>query len=438
MPLSQNLECLLCQKSGALQYVYSTPHGKYNFCSVDCLGQSKTAPWFKLIEDLKITTLAQEVEIQALKNELARFGPLFVNNEESVMINTNNDLALQTNIYENDMVGGSENNFQCHENNSQFHGNNVQNHEFNVLLDNFEESTTNNLSLQTNIQENNSNTGEGFENNGQNCNNGNNRHEFQNNAHEVRNNNDTVKLAKKRQCNFCKKKFSPKYLRKHIRAVHEGQRTLSCYICSKIFSLFSGNYLSEHIRIVHGGQNDDLAPINIDPIHENNGHQLENVTQEIENNGQNNELFTHSYSLKSHNKLVHEKPQLDVNRFWQCNWGQTCTKTFKSKQIAQRHIDNVHKGLKKYVCQQCGKSYTQSPNLKSHVQIVHEEISPFMCGLCGDSFKHRTTIKRHMKKVHSGMDVKPEAAEDEEDMEMEGEMETTISAELTKIKILQK
>ena len=43
-----------------------------------------------------------------------------------------------------------------------------------------------------------------------------------------------------------------------------------------------------------------------------------------------------------------------------------------------------------------------------------------------------------MKKVHSGMDVKPEAAEDEEDMEMEGEMETTISAELTKIKIIQK
>ena len=304
MPLSQNLECLLCQKSGTLQYVYSTPHGKYNFCSVDCLGPSKTAPWFKLIEDLKITTLAQEVEIQALKNELARFGPLFVNNEESVMINTNNDLVLHTNNHENGMVGGSENNFQCHENNSQFHGNNVQNHEFNVLLDNFEESTTNNLSLQTNIQENNCNTGEGYENNGQNSNNGNNRHEFQNNAHEVRNNNDTVKLAIKRQCNFCKKKFSPNYLRKHIRAVHEGQRTHSCYICGKTFSLLnSGNYLSKHIRTVHGGLNIDLAP-----IHENNGHQLENDTQEVENNGQNNEVFTHSHSLKSHNQLVHEKP----------------------------------------------------------------------------------------------------------------------------------
>ena len=83
--------------------------------------------------------------------------------------------------------------------------------------------------------------------------------------------------------------------------------------------------------------------------------------------------FTESHSLKSHNQLVHEKPQLDVNRFWKCNWGQACTKTFKSKQLAQHHIDNVHKGLKKYVCQQCDKSYTQSHSLKSHVQIVHKK-----------------------------------------------------------------
>ena len=131
-------------------------------------------------------------------------------------------------------------------------------------------------------------------------------------------------------------------------------------------------------------------------------------------------FFTESHSLKSHNQLVHEKPQLDVNGFWQCNWGQACTKTYKSnsKQLVQRHIDNVHKGLKKYACQQCDKSYTQSHSLKSHVQIVHEKVSPFVCVLCGNSFKQRITIKRHMKKVHSGVDVKPEAAEDEEDMEV--------------------
>ena len=130
--------------------------------------------------------------------------------------------------------------------------------------------------------------------------------------------------------------------------------------------------------------------------------------------------FTESHSLKSHNQLVHEKPQLDVNGFWQCNWGQACTKTYKSnsKQLVQRHIDNVHKGLKKYACQQCDKSYTQSHSLKSHVQIVHEKVSPFVCVLCGNSFKQRITIKRHMKKVHSGVDVKPEAAEKEEDMEV--------------------
>ena len=212
MPLSQNLPCFLCQKTGALQYIYSTTQGKYEFCSVDCLGEAKKHPWFQLIEDLKTTNSAQtsifraqEMEIQCLRNEVARLDVLvanyliisdtkclpfqrndqenndftseesprsppastglsrsppvhipLVNSEELIMTNMSSQIISLSQINDQDNnVNTSEG---SEDTNGQNQENDHQDYELNVPLTKFEESVeinTNDLVIKMNDQENN-------------------------------------------------------------------------------------------------------------------------------------------------------------------------------------------------------------------------------------------------------------------------------------------
>ena len=171
MPLSQNLQCFLCQKTGALQYIYSTTQGKYEFCSVDCLGEAKKHPWFQLIEDLKTTNSmqtsifrAQEVEIQNLKNEVARLDVLVAN---SVITSDTKCLPFQRNDQENNDFIGEES--PCSPPASP--GGLSRSPSVHIPLVNSEELIITNIMTlsQTNDQDNNANASEGSENtNGQN------------------------------------------------------------------------------------------------------------------------------------------------------------------------------------------------------------------------------------------------------------------------------
>ena len=175
MPLSQNLQCFLCQKTGALQYIYSTTQGKYEFCSVDCLGEAKKHPWFQLIEDLKTTNSAQtsifraqEVEIQCLKNEVARLDVLVAN---SVITSDTKCLPFQRNDQENNDFMGEES--PCSPPASP--GGLSRSPSVHIPLVNSEELIMTNMSSQIislsqiNDQDNKANTSEGSENtNGQN------------------------------------------------------------------------------------------------------------------------------------------------------------------------------------------------------------------------------------------------------------------------------
>ena len=177
MPLSQK-QCFLCQKTGALQYIFSTTQGKYEFCSVDCLGEAKKHPWFQLIEDLKTTNSmqtsifrAQEVEIQNLKNEVACLDVLVAN---SFITSDTKCLPFQRNDQDNNDLMGEESeiyNGRDHENNREVDENNGQDIEPDIPLVNSEELIITNIMTisQNNDQDNNANASEGSENtNGQN------------------------------------------------------------------------------------------------------------------------------------------------------------------------------------------------------------------------------------------------------------------------------
>ena len=56
-----------------------------------------------------------------------------------------------------------------------------------------------------------------------------------------------------------------------------------------------------------------------------------------------------------------------------------CNKLFGHSSNLNRHIQEVHQGIKKSSCSQCGKKFSQASDLKRHVQSVHKDIRKYEC-----------------------------------------------------------
>jgi len=107
--------------------------------------------------------------------------------------------------------------------------------------------------------------------------------------------------------------------------------------------------------------------------------------------------FDKSIKLRLHKKRVHEDLKIKDKK---CDF---CGKPFGSKQVLDRHINSVHRGLKEFSCKMCDKSYTQSHSLNYHVKIHHEGMKAekrYKCDLCEKAFTQSHSLKDHQKKAH--------------------------------------
>ena len=50
-----------------------------------------------------------------------------------------------------------------------------------------------------------------------------------------------------------------------------------------------------------------------------------------------------------------------------------CGEKRSSTSATMRHIDTVHKGIKRFKCDYCSNAYGQSHELKKHLQICHNK-----------------------------------------------------------------
>mmetsp|Transcript_19941 Transcript_19941/g.29846 ORF Transcript_19941/g.29846 Transcript_19941/m.29846 type:complete len:131 (-) Transcript_19941:51-443(-) len=85
----------------------------------------------------------------------------------------------------------------------------------------------------------------------------------------------------------------------------------------------------------------------------------------------------------------------------------SCNKSFRSRSLLSRHINNVHARLYKYHCPQCSKNFTDPSNLKKHVSFHSERQVWFGCTMCIRRFESQEALKRHHKRSHSHYMVSP-------------------------------
>ncbi len=110
---------------------------------------------------------------------------------------------------------------------------------------------------------------------------------------------------------------------------------------------------------------------------------------------------------------------------------KTCLKYYSTKYHLQRHIEDIHLKIKKFVCEFCYKKFFTTYRLKIHLRTEHftkyfncvkrgksfiyklEHIEPdydlqnckkpkgnFTCTICFKSYKHKRSLNRHKSSVH--------------------------------------
>jgi uncharacterized Zn-finger protein len=83
---------------------------------------------------------------------------------------------------------------------------------------------------------------------------------------------------------------------------------------------------------------------------------------------------------------------------------QGCDKSYSRQGYLNNHIKVFHEG-QEHRCDQCGKVLSTNANLKQHIQTVHSDEQQFVCSFdnCGKVFNQSGNLNTHIKSIHEGV-----------------------------------
>ena len=92
--------------------------------------------------------------------------------------------------------------------------------------------------------------------------------------------------------------------------------------------------------------------------------------------------------------------------FFKFNWhDHKLSKVYASYEGLTRHVDLIHRNIKRFECEYCGYKTNCNNRLRNHTKTLHTK-EPFHCNYCDFiSYSHKAHQK-HTSKVHAPMKKK--------------------------------
>ncbi|TPP57606.1 hypothetical protein FGIG_05320 [Fasciola gigantica] len=151
---------------------------------------------------------------------------------------------------------------------------------------------------------------------------------------------------KEYSCDRCSKSFTTKkYLRSHLKTIHESPRLFICPLCGKQLAREKG--LNQHVRTIHEGNWSVFCSI--------------------------------------------------------------CGKGFINRCRLKKHCVNVHERSSRFPCTICDKGFTSDAYRQHHMELVHCDKNPYACVACQENFSTKSALMNHVLNVHGGCDEEREA-----------------------------
>ena len=204
---------------------------------------------------------------------------------------------------------------------------------------------------------------------------------------------DTVH-KKPEVCPICGKEV--KYLNGHIKEVHTNKPSEDhhCHLCGKTFNNLKR--LRGHIDTVH--KLPEVCPICAKEVKYLNGHIKAVHTESPPGNHICNycgKVFSRLKKLRGHIDAVHKvQPTL-------CD---ICSQEFKNVHALRGHKAKVHGGVSEVNCPSCFKVFENRLKLYYHERAVHT-FEDAVCNFCGKTYKNKNLLQKHMKVYHKDLYV---------------------------------
>ena len=107
------------------------------------------------------------------------------------------------------------------------------------------------------------------------------------------------------------------------------------------------------------------------------------------------ELCPYSFYLKGgltkHINEVHKK--IRKHKCGECGYAANAGNL-------RQHINAVHKKIKNFVCEECGFAASGKSNLNTHIKAVHKKVRDYVCEECEYTTSLKLNLKTHVKEVH--------------------------------------
>ena len=208
----------------------------------------------------------------------------------------------------------------------------------------------------------------------------------------------------KKICPYCGKPFMKDIILKfHMKREHKEKRK-KCPNCEKTF--IKEKILEIHILRYHSKIQKSAEP---SFIVNSRGYIVHKELKDEYKCANCENTFEKSHELKLHYLKVHLYHYCDI-----------CHKSFAYEFLLRKHLQEVHKIVKKSKCKNCGQSFDRSKYLKKHAKFcdfkqnsMKNPLEVVKCPMCDINFSGtKDTLKMHLKFVHKKYEPNLELVEE--------------------------